>query len=106
MHIFRPANLEIAQELIHKTMAKEKNMRDVRHVLIFCFSIKRFLLREWLRQYAASRKVSGSRPDLVNLSIYIILPVALGPGVHSSSNINEYQKHKNNVSGEQSAVGA
>jgi hypothetical protein len=31
---------------------------------------------------------------------------ALGPGVHSASNRNEYQKQKNNVSGEQSAVGA
>jgi hypothetical protein len=30
----------------------------------------------------------------------IILPVALGPGVYSASNRNEYQKHKNNVSGE------
>jgi hypothetical protein len=28
------------------------------------------------------------------------LPAALGPGVYSASNRNEYQKHKNNVSGE------
>jgi hypothetical protein len=34
------------------------------------------------------------------LSIYLILPVALGPGVYSASNRNEYQKHKNNVSEE------
>jgi hypothetical protein len=34
------------------------------------------------------------------LSIYIILLAALGPGVYSASNRNEYQKHKNNVSGE------
>jgi hypothetical protein len=33
------------------------------------------------------------------LSIYLILPVALGPGVYSASNINEYQRHKNNVYG-------
>jgi hypothetical protein len=33
-------------------------------------------------------------------SIYLILPVALGLGVHSASNRNEYQKQKNNVSGE------
>jgi hypothetical protein len=32
------------------------------------------------------------------LSIYLILPAALGPGVYSVSNRNEYQKHKNNVS--------
>jgi hypothetical protein len=32
---------------------------------------------------------------------YIILSAALGPGVYSASNRNEYQKHKNNhVSGE------
>jgi hypothetical protein len=31
----------------------------------------------------------------------IIFPAALGPGVYSASNRNEYQKHKNNnVSGE------
>jgi hypothetical protein len=34
------------------------------------------------------------------LSSYLILLVALGPGVYSTSNKNEYQKHKNNVSGE------
>jgi hypothetical protein len=30
------------------------------------------------------------------LKIYIILPAALGPGVYSASNRNEYQKQKNN----------
>jgi hypothetical protein len=33
-------------------------------------------------------------------SIYLILPAALGPGVLLSSNRNEYEKQKNNVSGE------
>jgi hypothetical protein len=49
-----------------------------------------------------------SRPDEVNefSSIYLILPVGLGPGVCSASNRNEYQKQKNYVSGEQSAAGA
>jgi hypothetical protein len=28
--------------------------------------------------------------------IYLILPAVLGPGVYSTSNRNEYQKHKNN----------
>jgi hypothetical protein len=41
-----------------------------------------------------------SRPDEVNFSIYLILPAALDPGVYSASNRNEYQKQKNNVSGE------
>jgi hypothetical protein len=34
------------------------------------------------------------------LSIYLILLAALGHGVYSASNKNEYQKHKRNVSGE------
>jgi hypothetical protein len=42
----------------------------------------------------------GSIPNEVNSSIYVILPAALGPGVHSASNKNEYQKQKNNVSAE------
>jgi hypothetical protein len=55
-----------------------------------------------LRHYATSRKVAGSRPEEVNayFSIYFIPPAALGPGVYSASNRNEYQKQKNNVSGE------
>jgi hypothetical protein len=32
--------------------------------------------------------------------VCLLLQVALGPGVYSASNRNEYQKHKNNVSGE------
>jgi hypothetical protein len=38
--------------------------------------------------------------------IYLILPAALGPGVYSASNRNEYEKQKNHVSVEQSAAGA
>jgi hypothetical protein len=30
------------------------------------------------------------------LKMYLILPAALGPGVYSASNRNEYQKHQNN----------
>jgi hypothetical protein len=46
--------------------------------------------------------VAGSRTDEVNdcFSNYLILPAALGPGVYSASNRNEYQKQKNNVSEE------
>jgi hypothetical protein len=36
---------------------------------------------------------------LINFSIYVILPATLDPGVHSASNINEYQKQKNNIFG-------
>jgi hypothetical protein len=55
-----------------------------------------------LRHYATNRKVAGLRPDEVNdfFSIYVILPAAPGPGVYSASNRKEYQKQKNNVSGE------
>jgi hypothetical protein len=38
--------------------------------------------------------------------IYIILAAALGPGVYSAFDGSEYQKQKNNVSGEQSAASA
>jgi hypothetical protein len=36
----------------------------------------------------------------MGFSIYLILPAALGPGIYSASNKNEYKKKKNNVSGE------
>jgi hypothetical protein len=46
-------------------------------------------------------KVAVSILDEVIFKIYLILPAALGPGVYSASNRNEYQEHKNNnVSGE------
>jgi hypothetical protein len=54
----------------------------------------------WLRHYATNRKVADSMPDEVNFEMYLIFPAALGPGVYSASNRNEYQKHKNNVYGE------
>jgi hypothetical protein len=53
-----------------------------------------------IRNFATGRKVAASIPNKVNyfFSIYLILPAALGSGVHSASNRNEYQKQKNNVS--------
>jgi hypothetical protein len=44
-------------------------------------------------------KVASSRPHEVNEFIYLIFPAALGFGIHSS-NRNEYQEQKHNVSGE------
>jgi hypothetical protein len=38
--------------------------------------------------------------------IHLIIQAALGLGVYSASNRNEYQKQENNVSAEQSAAGA
>jgi hypothetical protein len=40
------------------------------------------------------------------VSIYLILVAALGPEVYSTSNRNEYQEQKNNVSEEYSVAGA
>jgi hypothetical protein len=40
------------------------------------------------------------------LSSYVILPVALGPGVYSASKRNEYQKHKIMFLGSKAAAGA
>jgi hypothetical protein len=55
-----------------------------------------------LRHYATSGKFEGSRPDEINgfFSIYLILPTALVFGAYSAFNRNEYQKQKNNDSGE------
>jgi hypothetical protein len=39
-------------------------------------------------------------------SIYLILPAALGPGLCSDFNRNEYQKQKKDVSGDKSVAGA
>jgi hypothetical protein len=51
--------------------------------------------------YAESLNVVGSRRDEVNdLGNLSIIPAAIRPGVYSASNRNEYQKQKNNVSGE------
>jgi hypothetical protein len=52
--------------------------------------------------YVTGWKVAGSRPDKMKeiFPIYLILPTALGPGDYSASNKNEYEKKKNNVSGE------
>jgi hypothetical protein len=36
----------------------------------------------------------------LNFQIYLILPATLGPTVYSASNGNEYQKQKNNDSGQ------
>jgi hypothetical protein len=46
--------------------------------------------------YAISRKIPGSRPDEGNQFFFhfLILPVAIGHGVYSSSNRNEYHKQK------------
>jgi hypothetical protein len=49
----------------------------------------------------AGRSLVRDGFDEVNFfSIYLILPAALGPGVHSASNSNEYQKQKNKISGD------
>jgi hypothetical protein len=36
----------------------------------------------------------------MNFSFYLILPASLGLEVYSVSDVNEYQKQKNNISGE------
>jgi hypothetical protein len=47
-----------------------------------------------LKALCYNRNVAGSIRHKVNFSVY------LGPGIYSASNRNEYQKQKNNVSGE------
>jgi hypothetical protein len=51
--------------------------------------------------YGCPQPVTGIALLLYMYMMFVpILLVALGPGVYSASNRNEYQKHKNNVSGE------
>jgi hypothetical protein len=47
-----------------------------------------------------------TRQGELNFSTYLIFPAAVGLGVYSACNRNEYQKQKNNVSWEQRAAGA
>jgi hypothetical protein len=51
---------------------------------------------KWVRHCATSWKVEGPRPSEMNefLLINLNLPVALGPGVYSAFDRNEYQKHR------------
>jgi hypothetical protein len=58
-------------------------------------------LRNHLIGYSCSRKVARSILHEMNelFSMYLILPTALGAGVYSASNRNEYQKQKSNASG-------
>jgi hypothetical protein len=51
-------------------------------------------------QAARSRVQDPRRGMNFWFSSCFILPAALGPGVYSASNRNEYRKQKNNVSGE------
>jgi hypothetical protein len=54
-----------------------------------------------LRYDLEARRFETRRGERMNFfSIYRILPAAQGPGVHSASNRNEYQKQKSNISGE------
>jgi hypothetical protein len=56
---------------------------------------------------ALSYKVEGCGFEIglgeLYFSISLILPAALCPGIYLSSNINEHQKQKNNVSWEYSS---
>jgi hypothetical protein len=55
--------------------------------------------RSGLGTFSTSQRIAGSRTAEVNdFFIYLILPAALNAGVYLASNINEYQKQKNNVS--------
>jgi hypothetical protein len=57
------------------------------------WNIKTQPYRFGLLHYARSREVAGSIPDeVIAFSIDLSLPDALGPGVDSASNINEYQE--------------
>jgi hypothetical protein len=62
-------------------------------------SLTEYFVR-YIRHYATSQKVAGSRPDRVNelFLIYLILTARQSLGDYSASNRNEYQKRKHVVS--------
>jgi hypothetical protein len=72
------------------------------YIMLLLLVLLGYAVAQWLRHHARNRKVAGSITDKVIFFflIYLILPAALNPGAYSASNRNEYQKHKNNVSGE------
>jgi hypothetical protein len=81
------------EDRISKQRCYEKTLRcRIRNIIVIDLL--------WLRHCSTSRKIAGSKPDEVSaffFSINLILPAALGPGVHSAPNRNEYQKLKNDV---------
>jgi hypothetical protein len=90
------AKLQDASEYFTKqNNASLKNF--TRHELPSLYTVRtnvKHKVANCLRHYSTSWKVVGSRSDEVNFSIYLILPAALGPGVHSAPNRNEYQNQK------------
>jgi hypothetical protein len=63
------------------------------YIYIYIFTLLIFI------NFLVCRRFSSRLGDF--FKIYLILLAALGPGVYSASNRNEYEKHKsNNVSGE------
>jgi hypothetical protein len=72
---------------------------DIFRTMCYCLRARDSVVVEALCYRAEGRGFKTRRGELM-FSIYLILPAALGPGVYSASNRNEFQKQKNNVSGE------
>jgi hypothetical protein len=62
------------------------------------FGVRVSILRSSTMLQAGRSRVRNPMRS-INVSIYLILSTALGPGVYSASNRNEYHRRKNNVSG-------
>jgi hypothetical protein len=75
-------------------MHEQNGMSSLKRLVLYC----QYCIM--LRHYATNRNVVGLIPDEVIFLIYLILPAALGPGIYSASNRNDYKKHtSNNVPG-------
>jgi hypothetical protein len=84
--------LSLSTYMKHKLMNALKIFPSIM-LLFLQKSYKLYINKLRLRHYATARKVACSRPDEVSeSSVFLILPAALGPGVYSASNRNEYQK--------------
>jgi hypothetical protein len=74
-------------------IATDKLSRDFVWDIIKIWARSRVVVKA-LRYKPEGRGFETRWCEFIFVSIYLILPVALGPGVHSTSNINEYQKQK------------
>jgi hypothetical protein len=87
--MFSPHNTSLIQSRCHVTqfyVCNETEHNKLNKVLFNLIILCNIII--YLR-YATNQKVAGSIPDEVKFEIYLILPVALGPGVYSASNRNE-----------------
>ena len=107
-HTINPLNAELnaichflalqgAHHILHLSGLRVKNLYFLKDFIILKFhvSLGGTAVAQWLRCCATNRKVAGSIPASVNGFFFDIKSFRshYGPGVDTTSNINEYQEH-------------